>query len=289
MTTRTWNGSAAPFTTAADWAPSGVPVSGDTAIINAGTVSVGASDLAANLLLQIASGTADTEVDFNGTTILGTDALVATAGAGKVILNTVGTVTNQGVMLLNQSGAGNDFIALSDAAGGAASSFVNNGVIDARSSISLFQQVGTNAANQVVNNGLISTRAAAGQNELLFSNVPITGTGTIQVGPGYRFESPGAISAGQKIVMESSNGQGSVLAIDNLPAAQATVYGFTASDKIFLTSPQYTSAVQTTTNGVTTLTFSNGSSVVGSLKLNGSYTTANLALANAVDPNSGFE
>ena len=44
MATYTWNGTNGSYDTAADWSPTGVPGSGDTAVIDAGNVSTGLSD-----------------------------------------------------------------------------------------------------------------------------------------------------------------------------------------------------------------------------------------------------
>src|SRR4051794_5220066 len=169
MTSRTWNGSNGAYSNAADWLPVGVPLSGDVATINSGTVTATGTDLAPNVLTNVNSSTSQTELILTNATIASGDQITVRAGATNAVLGTMGTVTNTGLVSLAQSGASsNPFLVVQDQPGGGASTFINNGMIDLSNSIDLLtanpSTPGTqaNENDQIVNNGIIALLPSAG-------------------------------------------------------------------------------------------------------------------------------
>lgn len=289
MTTRTWNGSSDLYANAADWSPNGVPVAGDVAVINSGTVTATGTDLAANLVVQVNSTAAITAFNLVNATVPASDRITGVSAANALFIGVNGSVTNQGVIVLAQNGATNSRISVTDQSGGGASTLVNSGVIDAFNTISVLENDGSNGANSIVNNGLIAMYGTGATTYLLASNLSISGTGNIQIGPGFTFQTSGALGSGQTVLMQAVNGIGSTLGIENLPSNRAVIQNFTASDKIQLTSVQYTSVNASTANGISTLTFSTNGTVLGSVYFAGTYGASNLSVNNSVDASSGLE
>src|SRR3954451_4599114 len=291
MTSRTWNGSNGAYSNAADWLPFGVPVSGDVATINSGTVTATGTDLAPNVLTNVNSSATQTELILtNNAAIASGDQITVRAGGTNAALGAVGTVTNTGVVSLAQSGVStNAFLVVQDQPGGGASTFINNGMIELSNSIGVLtanpSTPGTqaNENDQIVNNGIIALLPSAGSQLGFVNLLSVTGIGSLRVGAGYRLEFNRAVGAGQTVFFEPrSTGSGaSVLQLDNPGTFAATVAGFTASDSIQMTSLPFTSTSLVNNNGLTTLTFSSNGSTVASINLRGTYTTNDVSFSTS--------
>ena len=279
MTTRTWNGASDVFSNAADWSPNGVPVSGDIAVINSGTVAAVGSDFVPNLGISISSGANATNLIISSATIQATDAIAGTvAGAANLTLGIQGGVTNAGVATFLQSGTGNDIVGLLDAASGA-TTLTNTGVLAFDTTIGQIRNLGTNV-NNLVNNGVIALRDASSTSKLVYDTVPISGIGVVRVGAGYTFQTTSTIS-GQNIYLQAANGVGANAEFDNAVGNTSVISNFTASDQIILTSPGYNGSTLTNANGQTLVTFTNNGATVGQFTLQGTYASNQINISNS--------
>lgn len=281
MATRVWQGATGKFSSSADWSPIGVPTSGDVATINYGTVSAAANDLVSDLTIQLLAGGLSPTLIVSSAMIQATDQVVISSGPGSnANLNVIGVVNNAGVISLGGSNKfGTDVIGLLDSSSGP-TTLTNTGIIGFTGSFASINNLGSNS-NTLVNNGIISTYSPQSLTWEASVNVAITGSGIIRVSPSYVFRSSSTLS-GQTIYMENANGRGGTVEFDNGGIQNtATIYNFSRSNQILLTTQSYDDTRITTANGVTTINLDSNDVVVGQVTLNGTYSPSQLTITSS--------
>ncbi len=269
MTTKTWNGSADPISTGADWTPTGAPGEGDDAVITAGSPS--------------ATGTLDGyEIDIGGAAAAGQPQLVATGvtlGAFEVLslgeasgatayatVQAAGVTTNLGQIVAPGAG-GTLTVALSDilaATGqaGVTGSLHNAGFISATGGT---VRVTGPAGTSLVNSGTVGI-GGGGEVDL---GVSVTGTGRIVLQGTATLDVAGAISAGQTISFAGAAATPERLELDAPGSVRAALRGLGTGDSIDVPG----TVTGSVAGGV--LTLSSGAA----LDIGTGYTAANFSFA----------
>lgn len=273
MTTRTWNGTSGNFTDAASWSPSGVPTSGDIAIINAGTVATTGTISGVTFQLNQANGaTASSTLALNNTTIDATSALVVNNGqtfstATPAVVSVTGTST--------LAGTGSFYGTQTQFSIAAGATLVNSGAMNFYSSSPTTVGGGT-----LQNNGTIAFVNPNATIQAPVLNDPITGNGTIALGEHARLEISGTVGAGQTIVFNDGSNGNEVLQFDAAANVSAAINGFSVSDKLFLINVPYTSASYSGNSTSGTLTLLNGGATSARLNFVGNYTLSSFNIQN---------
>ena len=265
MATRTWNGTSGSFTDPNSWSPAGVPQSGDTAVINSGTVlasGLGLTGLTINLA-QTGTATA-TEFDLTSTTI-------AANSTGNVsnpngfndtapILRIAGTVENDGT--INFTGSRVD---IPTAAGAV---LLNVGTLNFIQSSPQISGGGT-----LQNNGTVAFVRPMTVTQIPIISTPITGSGVIELGINAKLDIAGSVAATQTVRFNAGANQNEVLQIDQVGNFKATVAGFSTTDLLAVTNAPYTNATYTSTGASAgTLNLFNGATLTGAINFTGNYT-----------------
>ena len=282
MTTRTWGGGAGNFTTASNWLPVGVPQASDVAVISGGTVTIGRSDLASNVKLQLTPTSGQLVVSLKSTSILPTDELDILAGMNPAAVRValLGTVDNFGVIITQADN--NGVAASSDIAigtlNGAGGTFFNFGSITLENGSSDIMPADGNAGDGLVNDGVIRIIRPGTDLVVADLGLPISGTGTIEIGPG-TIVTMKDVGAGQTISFDQPSSLFSQLTVGLNANMAGLIAGFSANDSIMINTASYDSQRISSSNGVTTLAFMAGSTVVDTLRLQGTYTQAQLSFS----------
>lgn len=274
MTTKTWNGSADPLSTAADWTPTGVPAEGDVAVIAAGSPT--------------ATGTLNgVEIDIAGASAAGQPQLVATnltlgaleqislgESSGATAYATVqarGTTTSHGQIIAPGAG-GTLTVALADLADATgrittAGSLVNDGFISATGGT---VRISGAAEAGLVNNATIGIGGGA-EVDL---GTAVTGTGRIVLQGAATLDVARSISAGQTISFAGSTATPERLRLDTPGAVNAALSGLGIGDTIDVPG-----TITGTVNG-STLSLQSGAAAVASLDIGAGYATSNFTFAS---------
>lgn len=232
MTTKTWNGSADPLSTGADWTPTGAPVEGDDAVIATGRPS--------------ATGTLDgTEIDIGNAAAVNQPQLVATnvtlgafevlslgEATGATAYATVlasGVTTNAGQIIAPGAG-GTLTVALADITDTmgqvtAAGSLRNAGFISATG--------GTVRVNGAPDTGLVNngTVGIGGGGEVDLGTA-VTGAGRIVLQGAATLDIAASISAGQTISFAGAAATPERLELDTPGSVHAALRGLGTGDSI---------------------------------------------------------
>ncbi len=275
MTSKTWNGTNDSYGNAAAWSPSGVPVNGDFALINSGTVNVATTVSGVGFQLnEIAGATASTTLALNGATLDGSTTLaVNNANAFNATAPTIsvtGTSTFSGTATFTQNGGGAQ-INLVIATG---STLVNAGTLNF---IATSPQ--TTGGGTLQNNGTIALVNPNSVAQIPILTDTISGTGQIALGANARIDFAGAVGSGQTVVLNDGTRGNEIVQLDAVGSFKGTITGFSSGDLIAVTNTPYTSFTYTSTgtnSGV--LSLLNGSTVQGSLNLTGQFTPSSFTL-----------
>ena len=277
MATKIWNGTSGAFSNAASWSPSGVPVSGDVAIITAGTVAASGA-LSDGLTLALdASFQSSPVLQLQDTALLGGSTLTLNGTSTSAAVQLRGTVTNRGFISGTSTGNGSPLFLLYDGANGAATTFVNAGSISLAGNTQ-FLSFGTNRADGFENDGILAFAPTNGTQYTSTLAVPITGTGGISIAHGQSVTIVNTVSAGQTVSFNPAGTGAATLQLFDLPAFGATLSGFFASDSISLgqlSAPTLSYAATSATSGVLTVT--DGPDSAG-IKLSGAYKASDFTL-----------
>ena len=284
MTTRTWNGATEDYGTASNWMPIGAPQTGDVAVINGRAVTIGRSDLAPNVTLKLAPTSTSLSANLQSTTILPTDEVDILAGKYPAMVSVymVGTVENFGTVNTqadNSGVAASSYLAIGTP-NGTPGVFYNFGSIALENGTSEITYASADAGDLLVNDGVIKILRPG--TDLVSADLflPISGTGTIEIGAGTLVNIGGfGTSAGQTISFDQPGSSYSELTIEQDANIDGLIAGFSANDSILLDSAPYDTQRVSTSNGVTTLAFLSGGTVVRSLQLQGTYSSNQLNLS----------
>lgn len=286
MAVKTWNGSDAAFATDSNWMPQAAPASGDTAIINAGTVR--ASGTLPNFLaITLSSSSSSSPVlILSGATLAASTQLNIRAGGANSTLRLSGTVNNAGTIVATGASPGQVLLQIDDVPGGGATNFVNTGQIQVSNTGLQIVTAGSNAADQFENDGIISIRSSFQTPLLAYVSANLVGTGTVVLGASVTFEAVRAAGAGQTFVFEHGGGN-TTLRVDGGPLFAATVSGFVSSDAIQLNGSHWDNAAYASTSANSgVLTLSLGAVAVNSIAFTGSYTINSFQLQEATPTGS---
>jgi serralysin len=267
-----WNGAAGNYTDPTQWSAGAVPSSGDTAIINSGTVN--ASNVTfTNLALDLnANGSAAGALTLNGDTIDPASALtVNDQNAFGVmpfpVLNFQGTTTNNGVVTFLGTVTSLQF------ASGAA--LVNNGLLNLVDASPTFIPASGAPLPTIQNNGTIQVSDADKAFQAAIVDGDITGSGTISIGAGGKLDLSGAVGAGQNLLFSGGARASYLVQLDSVGAFSATVSGFDADDTLVITNIPFTGYNYVPASASSgTLILLNGSTALGSVKFAGPYSNA---------------
>ncbi|RYY16094.1 MAG: hypothetical protein EON55_05075, partial [Alphaproteobacteria bacterium] len=271
MTTRTWNGSNDSYNNAGAWSPNGVPVSGDIAIINSGTVTLGNAITGVGIQLNQANGaTASTTLTLSNATLDATSSLTVTNSQPSVnntpaVISIAGTSTLAGTQSFY--GASISFVI----PGG--SNLVNTGTMNFYSSSPI-----TSGGGTLTNNGTLALVNPTNRPQVPVFNDAIAGTGTIALGTNARLQLSNSVSAGQTIVMNDGASGNEILQLDRVGSFGGTISGFSASDLISVTNIAYTNYTYTNAGNSGTLSLYSGSTLQGTIALTGQYNQSSFGL-----------
>ena len=273
MTTRTWNGTSDTYSNAADWSPAGVPVAGDTAVINSGTVNLATLLSGVIIDLNEASGaTTSTTLALNNATLDATSSLTVTNSQPSVtstpaVISVTGTSTFAGTESFN--GTTTNF---SIAAG---STLVNAGTLNFYSSSPT-----TTGGGTLQNSGTIALVNPANRVTVPVFSDAITGTGTIALGKFAALQINGSVSSGQTLVFNDGASGSETLQLNALGSFAATINGFSTSDLLAVVLPStYSSATYTSTGSSSgTLSLFSGATLQGSINFTGNYTLSSFTI-----------
>ena len=267
MTTKTWNGSADPLSTAADWTPTGAPAEGDDAVVTSGRPS--ATGTLNGYELDIGNAVAVNQPQLIATNVtLGAFEVLslgeATGATADATVLASGVTTNHGQIIAPGAG-GTLTVALADLTDTmgrvtTAGSLVNTGFISATAGI-----VRINGAPDtgLVNDGTVGV-AGGGEIDL---GTAVSGTGRIVLQGAATLDIAGMISAGQTISFVASATSPKSLELDTPAGVHAALRGLDVSDSI-----EVPGSVTGTVAG-STLTLSSGAA----LDIGAGYTTASFS------------
>lgn len=180
MATKTWNGGAGNYRTGSNWSPSGVPVAGDTVIIQSGAAAIASGTIDGNFL-RFGSNDPNApaklligSVTFGaGERIFAYDAGEDRSGTNRYSeIDVIGRLTNDGTIAVGlgiRNRPSSSEISLSYGA-----TLVNNGTIEVGNLGNL--RIDGSQGARVVNNGAINTTGGEGR---IVINAPLTGYGVI--------------------------------------------------------------------------------------------------------------
>jgi hypothetical protein len=280
-TTRTWFGGTGQFNNANDWNPTGVPVSGDTAVIDTGTVKLGNQGLsgvtfelhgaseATQPVLALRNVALDDSIILQGS-------VLASSIFGEI--DAAGVVTSAGRIFIQGGRAPEGHLTM-DIRHGA--SFVNTGVIedDDPNPGSLTVNGGT-----FVNNGTVFASASTP-----VLDTKIIGTGTFETNANILF--PGGFDFGDSVssgvtVLLISRIAGQFITIDKPLQFLAAIDGFGGSSANQIDLPNTVEAkVTSETFADNQLKLFEGHKLVADLNIVGDFTVGNFALS--ADQNGG--
>lgn len=287
MTTRKWDGSTNGYSNGSDWSPSGAPQAGDVAVINSGMVTIGRSDLAPNLGLQLAPASASLQISLANTAILPSDQVDILAGKNpaSVRLALLGTVVNFGA--IDTQPDGNGVAASSDLAvgtlNGAGGLFYNFGSIILENGSSVIMSADGSAGDGLVNDGVIRILRPGPDLVVASVQLPISGSGLIEIGAG-SIVTMQSVGVGQTISFDQSGSLYSQLTIGSNSTSTGLIAGFGANDSMQVNTAAYDNHQLSSSNGVTTVTFLASGTVVYSLRLQGLYTQSQLMFSSYTGP-----
>jgi hypothetical protein len=212
MTTRTWNGATGDWYSAALWA-NGVPVPGDVAIINSGTVEITGTDEVANRFpLDAVQVTLGSTSSVSPAIIAATDAtfgndftIVSTGSAAYAGLDLAGPSGFSGAILAGAAG-GSFTIDATQFDGTQAAAFVllHGGLLDVSNGDDLV------LAGSMVSDASVTIAAGStftndgidrvfGGTTFIAPTATLAGTGTFEAGPGGTLEFESAVPASQTV------------------------------------------------------------------------------------------
>ncbi len=270
MAVKTWDGTTNSFDSATDWSPAGVPQPGDSAVINAGTVTARGGLLQGLNIEANGLNGASGSIGLTDTTIA-TDTQISFMGIGGIL---AGQVNNQGI--ITAMGAVN--LAFATGPTGDAGVVRNTGTINLVGGPANLDPIGRLPFGSIENDSVISVWNQSAQAQTVNLTALTSGTGTVQL-----FEQTqvvaSPISGSQTFRFIAGAGRGSSLGLNQVANFQGRIAGFAAPDSISLTTQPFTSYAYASTGGASgVLTLSNGGTALASIAFDGIYQTSDFKL-----------
>lgn len=265
MTTRTWNGATDVFTNAADWSPVGVPVAGDVAVINSGTVSLTNTPMGVTIQLnELAGATAPTTLALNGVN-LDSSVTLAVTNSQTSLASAATTITVTGTSTLGGtesfSGSAIQF------AIGTGATLVNAGTMSFLGSSPI-----TSGGGTLTNNGTLALTNPNSGTQVPVFGTAVAGTGQITLGTNSRIEFDSSVGSGQTLAFGNGTSGNEIAQFNAIGNFGGTISGFAQSDLLAVINTPYTNATYSSTSATSgTLNLYSGSTLEGSLKFSGSY------------------
>ncbi|RYF22696.1 MAG: hypothetical protein EOO77_03570 [Oxalobacteraceae bacterium] len=263
------------------WSPSGAPQSGDTAVINRGTVSVINHRIdGVAITLNQAATTGSSEIvlgpfiDAPDISVLGvgTTLNVTNSRSGASVLDPAPVVDfesayNQGVINIQ-----------------AVRTILTTGVLYNSGTINVIAstaQFNGAPGNLFQNDGTLAVVQSRGSAPFSTVEVPITGQGSVQLGAYGTIRLSAGIADTQLILFNGGADQYEQLDLVNPKDAKATIAGFSNTDIIRLLKTSFTSVSYTNTGTASgTLNLFNGTETVATLAFAGRYTLDSFTIAS---------
>ncbi len=274
MTTKTWNGSSDPLSTAADWSPAGAPAEGDVAIVGAGTPSATGTLNGYEIDLAGPSVAGQPQLTITDTTFGPNEVLSLGEATGATAYGTVyapGSNTNQGFIAAPASGGTltikEDNLYNIEGRVEQYADFMNTGEISATGGTVRINGV-TSAVANFYNDGTIGV-AGGGEVDL---NAWVGGTGRIVL-QGTATVDTGRVDAGQTVEFNGDAADPERLVIGGPDVFYATLSGLGTGDTIDVPG-----TVTGTVNG-SSLTLQSGGASVASLNIGAGYTSADFTFS----------
>ncbi len=274
MTTKTWDGSSDPLSTAADWSPTGAPKAGDDAIVASGTPSATGTLNGYELDLAGATATGQPQLDAVDLTLGKRELLSLGEATGAQAFGTVlaeGVTTNRGEILAPSAG-GSLTIAVGDLLTATGSVLTHGKLVNDGSIISTGGTIRIEALEAVplVNDGIVGV-AGGGTVDI---GTSITGTGRLVLQGSATLDIERAASAGQTVTFNGSAGTPERLDLGEPGAFRGLLSGLAIGDTIDVPT-QVTGSVSGTL-----LALRSGHDVIASLDIGAGYTTANFTFSD---------
>lgn len=275
MTTKTWNGSSDPLSTAADWSPARAPAEGDVAIVGAGAPSATGTLNGYELDLAGLGVAGQPRLTVNDATFGPYEVLSLGEATGATAYGTVfapGVNTNQGFITAPASGGtltiNQDNLYNIDGRVAEFAEFRNEGEISATGGTVRINGV-TSTAATFYNGGTIGA-AGGGEVDL---NAWVGGTGRIVL-QGTATVDAGRVDAGQTVQFNGDAADPEKLVLAAPGYFNATLSGLGAGDTIDVPG-----TITGTVNG-STLSLQSGGAAVASLNIGSGYATSNFTFAS---------
>ena len=253
-----------------------MPVAGDLAVINAGTVQLGALPAGVALSLSSTQFSSPT-LQLAGTAIGPSSPVSVRVDRSNATFTMTGTVVNQSLLSVSGTGLGGSlpgslFISLANTPGGA-TEFRNDGVMQVNGSTLQLVSQSSSAATVVTNNGIIDITNPYGGVQQAFFGANLAGSGTFVLGNGVSYTAGGRVASSLTYSFVRGEASASVL---NMPTGllnEAVVNGFAAQDTITVQSFAWDSYAYSSTGvDVGVLTLLRGGSAVDTITFRGEYT-----------------
>ena len=272
MASKTWNGVDGAFITSANWSDGLTPGVGDTALINAGTVSY-SGYLPNSLTVDVTGLGSSPKLVLTGAAILSADRIVVNSQGPDTTLEFDGGNVNLGSLTFSGS---RPVLALSNTVSG--TSFDNRGGLSASGSGFTISSFGSGI---FYNDAVMSfhNSGTSPQLDTVFSD--IIGTGTVLLNGGVALQQTGAFGAGQTINFQTG---ANTLLLNSASRFAGTIQGFGAGDDLVGLSNDWSGVNFQASSMGGSLNFTGaGGSAVFSVTLKGNYTSvSNFSITKSI-------
>lgn len=248
-----------------NWSPQQTPASGDTAIVNYGTLDLINTTISGLSLFTVSTiGESNPALSFQDTLLgAGTTLVIDSRGLGASIPITVAfDFENDGTIdVLGQA---------------TLSSFAGSATIVNKGALNLYE--GFLITSAIENDGVITV----GNSSPTAFVSPLTGTGSIVLKPGSTIETTSSVSSGQTFKFVGGAQGNSALQVDSPWTFRSPVSGFSVSDKIVLKNGSSTvTGVNYVASGTNfgSLQISSGGITTTSLDFIGSYSLSDFTVS----------
>ncbi len=273
MTTRTWNGVSGNFTDAGSWSPNVVPVAGDVAIINSGTVQLQSNPSGVSFQLTQRSGSpVSTTLNLSNIMLDNTVPLIVSdqndySNTGP----TIGIDQTVGIAATDSFFGGKVNFSFNNGA-----TLVNTGTLDFYGSSPL-----TNPGGTLQNSGTIALLNPMALAQSAVLDAAVTGIGTIALGAYTQVAFAGPVAAGQTILLNDGSAGRQTIELSAPSSFSGVISGFSQGDTIKVDNTPYTNATYTSSGNTGVLRLYSGLTLEASLTFSGTYSLGSFGLLYA--------